>query len=101
MSRIESLRRIANKTQKALHIYGLAMELRSCGELDESLKVFAELREKHPDYVPAYFMQAQVHEGRGELEEADALLVKGIALAEAEHDDHAANEMRAMRDTLR
>lgn len=98
--RIESLRALAERKDKPLHWYGLAMALRGAGRADEALEVFRRVHHKDPAYVPAWFMRAQLHEERGELDEARAALEEGIAIADREDDDHAAAEMRSMLDTL-
>lgn len=98
--RIESLRALAEKKNKPLHWYGLAMELRAAGRSREALEVFQRVHGIDPGYVPAYFMRAQVHEELGEIEEARAALEKGIEAAVAADDDHAEREMRSMLDTL-
>lgn len=98
--RIETLRALAEKKQKPLHWYGLAMELRAAGRLREALEVFQRVHGIDAAYVPAYFMRAQVHEELDEIEEARAALERGIEAAVAAGDEHAASEMRSMLDTL-
>lgn len=98
--RIESLRQLAEKKQKPLHFYGLGMELRAAGRLAEAVEVFQRVHGLDGDYVPAYFMRAQVHEELGQVDDAKAALEEGIAVAERVNDEHAAAEMRSMLDTL-
>lgn len=98
--RIESLRQLAEKKQKPLHWYGLGMELRAAGRLEEAIAVFRKVHGLDADYVPAYFMRAQVHEELGQLDDARAALDDGIAIAVRVDDEHAAGEMRSMLDTL-
>lgn len=98
--RIESLRQLAEKKQKPLHWYGLGMELRAAGRLEEAVEVFQRVHGIDPAYVPAYFMRAQVHEELGQIDEARAALERGIEAAVAADDEHAALEMRSMLDTL-
>lgn len=101
MTRLEDLKRIAEKSKKPLPWYGLAMEYRSVGEYALSVETFQRVHGIDPKYVPAYFMCAQV------LAEflADAIgarreLEAGIAVASEVGDDHAAAEMTAMLETL-
>lgn len=99
--RIQMLRDLAEKKNKPLHWYGLAMALRGEGALQEAHDVFVRIHELDRDYVPAWFMQAQVLEEMENLPAAQAALETGIALADAQGDAHAATEMRAMLETLR
>lgn len=98
--RIQTLRELAERKNKPLHWYGLAMALRDAGESEEAVLVFRRIHKLDPEYVPAYFMRAQVHEERDEVSEARAALEEGIEVAVRTGDDHAASEMRSMLDTL-
>jgi tetratricopeptide (TPR) repeat protein len=98
--RIDDLEAIANKSKKPLPSYGLAMEYRSLGRLDEALAAFARVHELDVRYVPAYFMCAQVLAERGDIEAARAELDRGMAAAREVGDEHAYGEMDAMRASL-
>jgi len=98
--RIDALRALAERKNRPLHWYGVAMELRAAGRLDEALAGFDRVRELDGEYVPAIFMRAQVLEELERIDEARATLDDGIALADRIGDDHAAGEMRSMLDTL-
>jgi len=98
--RIATLRQLAAKKGRPLHWYGLGMELRAAGQLDEAVLVFGRVHALDEAYVPAWFMRAQTHEELGQLDEARAALERGIAHAEAAGEDHAAGEMRSMLETL-
>ena len=100
MARIDDLENIAKKSKKPLPWYGLAMEYRSLGRLDESVTTFAKVHELDARYVAAYFMCAQVHAEKGDTAGARAELDRGIEVARAIGDDHALGEMVGMRDTL-
>ena len=99
-SRIAELEKIAAKSKKPLPWYGLAMEYRSAGRLDDAIATFQRLHAMSPDYVPAYFMRAQVHEEQGDLDAARAALTTGIAAAKRVGDAHALSEMTTMLDSL-
>ena len=98
--RIRSLRALAERKNKPLHWYGLAMALRDADETDEAIATFHRVHDIDPRYVPAYFMRAQVHEERGELDEARRALERGLEVAAAVGDEHAAAEMRSMLEGL-
>src|SRR5690606_19521067 len=97
---ILALRLLAEKKQKPLHWYGLGMEVRAVGRLEEALEIFRRVHSLDADYVPAYFMRAQVHEELGQVDDARAALELGVTKAEQAGDEHAASEMRSMLDTL-
>lgn len=73
--------------------YSLAMELRSEGDHDASLKRLDELTRDDPPYVPAFFMAAQQLADLARSEEARKILRNGIQQAEQQGDAHAAAEM--------
>lgn len=80
--------------------YGLAMELRKEGEHEESLQLLDQLMEHDPPYVPAYFMAAQQLAQIARLAEAQTTAKRGIEVAEAQRDLHAASEMREFLGSL-
>ena len=100
-NRIQTLRELAERKNKPLHWYGLAMALRGEGALEEANDTFARIHELDRTYVPAWFMRAQVLEELEKIAEAQDALTMGIALADSQGDEHAAAEMRAMLETLR
>jgi thioredoxin-like negative regulator of GroEL len=73
--------------------YSLAMELRSEGKNQESLKWLNELMAEDPPCVPAFFMAAQQLVDLDEIEAARERLRVGIDQARAQGDSHAAAEM--------
>ncbi len=100
MPRVDDLEGIAKKSKKPLPWYGLAMEYRSLGRLDDAVATFARVHELDAGYVPAYFMCAQVHAERGAVDDARTELDRGMDAARAAGDEHALGEMQAMRETL-
>ena len=103
MSRIDDLVRIAQKSKKPLPWYGLAMEYRSAGRIDEALATFEQVQVLDPGYVAAYFMCAQMLAERaapGDHARALTLLDNGIAAARRTGDDHAVHEMEGLKETL-
>ena len=75
--------------------YGLGMEYRKEGRVDDAISTFTKLKEKDPDYVPMYLMagQALIDAGRGP--EARIWLEQGIAAATRKHDTHALGELES------
>jgi len=100
VARIDDLEAIAKRSKKPLPWYGLAMEYRSLGRLDDAVTTFAKVHEIDARYVPAYFMCAQVHAERNDVAKARAELERGIAVAREVGDAHAEGEMAGMLETL-
>lgn len=100
MSRLDELKALTAKTKKPLPWYGLAMEYRSAGDLDQAVATFRHVHALSADYVPAYFMCAQVLHETGDIAGAVAELDAGIAVARRVGDGHALGEMTSLLDTL-
>lgn len=73
--------------------YSLAMELRSEGTHEESLRHLESLTKETPPYVPAFFMAAQQLVDLDRVAEARDYLRTGIDQAREQGDSHAAAEM--------
>ena len=75
--------------------YGLAMELRSRGDLPGSAAQFDERIAAVPDYVPSYLMAAGVLAELGRKDDSVATLRRGVEVAGARGDAHAKKELEA------
>jgi len=96
MGRIEQLRQfIAQKPDDPFPRYGLALELRNAGRLEEARQVFAELSLSFPEYVPAYLHAGNVLVQLGKRVEGAEMLRKGIEAAGKKSDLHARSELEA------
>jgi predicted Zn-dependent protease len=80
--------------------YGLAMEFVSAGDDTAAAKCFTELLAASPDYVPAYLQAGQTLVRLGRDDEAQAVLQKGVAVAQMKGEAHAAGEMQGFLDSL-
>lgn len=80
--------------------YGLAMEYKNLGDRPSAKRCFADLLERHPDYVPQYLMYGQLLVEMGELEEARQVFAKGIERAQKARNFHAQGEMQAALERL-
>ncbi|MFK8112921.1 MAG: hypothetical protein AB8B91_12000 [Rubripirellula sp.] len=80
--------------------YSLAMELRSEGNNDRSLEVFADLTREDPPMVSAFFMAAQQLAELDRVDEARERLRVGIEQARKQGDAHAAAEMSEFLTSL-
>ncbi len=100
-SRLETLKQmVEQEPDDEFSRYGLALEYKKIGEVEESLKHFTILIERKPDYVPGYFMSGQLLAEEGRIDEAKARLKEGIRAAERSNDQHAVMEMTEVLDTL-
>jgi tetratricopeptide (TPR) repeat protein len=75
--------------------YGLAMELRSRGDLEGAAAAFEELVTEFPDYVPTYLMSGNALAELGRRPEAIARYRRGVEVAGARGDAHAKKELEA------
>ena len=75
--------------------YGLGMEYRKEGRVDEAVATFAKLRDKDPDYVPVYLMAGQTLADAGRPADARSWLEAGIGVATRKGDGHALGELES------
>lgn len=76
--------------------YGLALEYRSLGRLDDCLRTFETLRGRTPEYVPMYLMAAQVLSELGRKDDARSWAQEGTAQARRKGDAHALGELESL-----
>lgn len=94
MSRREKIQAmLADDPQDTFLRYSLAMEYRSEGDHEESLRGLGELTKDAPPYVPAFFMAAQQLVDLNRVDEARTMLRDGIDQARDQGNSHAAAEM--------
>lgn len=75
--------------------YGLAMEYKGGGKLDEAWSAFQELMTGFPDYVPTYLMAGGTLVALGRQGEAATVFQKGIEVAGKRGDLHAKKELES------
>jgi tetratricopeptide (TPR) repeat protein len=75
--------------------YGLAMEYRKEGRVDDAIATFTRLREKDAGYVPMYLMAGQTLIDAGRPDDARGWLDAGIEMARSKHDSHALGELES------
>jgi len=80
--------------------YGVAMEHKKAGRLDQALEWFGKTLEADGTYCYAFYQQGQILHAQGDLEAARATYERGIAAARTCNDNHAAGEMQAALDAL-
>ncbi len=91
---------LAEHPNDAFARYGLAMALVGEGRVADGLAEFDRCIALSPDYVPAYQMSAQTMAAQGDKAGAVARLHHGIVAAMRMGNQHARDEMEALRDDL-
>jgi tetratricopeptide (TPR) repeat protein len=99
-SKLERLRDLcARDPNNPFAWYTLAMELKKT-DVSAALGTFADIRAKHPSYVPSYYHYAKTLEETGATEQAKEIYREGIAVAQRAGDLHAVSELSAALDLL-
>jgi predicted Zn-dependent protease len=80
--------------------YGLALEYRNLGRVDEALQTFTTLRTQSPTYVPMYLMCGQMLEKAGRIDDAREWLLAGLSAAAKAGDGHAKSELESALSLL-
>jgi hypothetical protein len=92
---------IARKPEAAFSRYGLALECANTGDTTAADTHFRELNNRHPDYIPAYLMYAQMLARESRTADARQVLTRGISEADKKGDEHARSEMESLLSELR
>jgi predicted Zn-dependent protease len=101
MSRIDAIRKFLEKSPNdPFPRYGLAMELKNAGQLDEAHTEFEELERRFPDYVPQYLMHHNVLVALKRKAEAKSVGERGCEAARRKGDAHALGELEAALEAL-
>jgi len=82
-------------TADSFAFYGLGMEYRKEGRVDDAIATFEKLKAKDPAYVPMYLMAGQALIDASRPTEARAWLEAGIEAARAKRDTHALGELES------
>jgi tetratricopeptide (TPR) repeat protein len=94
MGRIEQLEAfIAKSPGDPFPRYGLAIELKNGGRLEDAARQFDELMTRFPDYTAAYLHAGNVLRDLGRREEAASIYRKGIEVSSRRGDAHARGEL--------
>ena len=96
MDRIATFKSFIAKSPKdPFPRYGLAMEHKTRGELDQAWVAFEELLTQFPDYVATYLMAGGTLAALGRSSEAAEIYRRGITVATQKHDSHARGELES------
>jgi len=100
-SRLEVIQKIvAERPSDPFPRYGLAMELKNLGKLDEAHAAFDELERLFPDYVAQYLMHFNLLIQLQQPAQAKAVLERGIPVAQRAGNGHALGELQGALDAL-
>jgi predicted Zn-dependent protease len=80
--------------------YGLALEYKNAGQLDEASEVFAALMADHPSYTAAYLHAGNTAVALGRPEDARAIYTRGVEACKAAGDGHALGELQGALASL-
>ena len=99
--RLEKLKELMDRNPgDSFPLYGVAMEYRRRGDLSEAACYFEKLVRDFPDDVAAYLQYGLTLLDLGREEEATEVLNSGIERSLASGNEHAAEEMRQLLETL-
>lgn len=94
-SRIDLLRAFIEKNPSdPFPRYGLAMEHKNAGRLEEAWATFEDLIRRAPDYVATYLHAGNTLVGLGRTAEARQVYEAGIEAARRKGDGHALGELQ-------
>lgn len=80
--------------------YGLAMEYKKEGRIDDALATFARLRTNNPEYLPMYLMAGQMLADADRSDEARVWLSQGVDLARSKGDGKTLSELQSALNLL-
>ena len=99
--RIESIKKLlAAEPSDAFLQYSLAMEYVAAEQPDEALAAFEQCRLVDPTYVPAYVEAGKCARAAGRLDQAKAMFVRALELAQSAGDTHIAANVRQQLEAL-
>src|SRR5437867_13263896 len=99
--RLEMLLAFANqRPNDPFARYGLAMEYKNRGRLDDAAETFRTLIAAHPDYTPAYLHAGNTEVELGRRDEARSIYQAGIAACTRKGDAHAQSELQTALASL-
>lgn len=74
--------------------YGLAMEYKNLGRLEDARRTFEELLTVDPGYLAGYYMSGQVLVALGLVDEARARYERGLSLAREQGNPKTESEIQ-------
>ena len=97
MSRREKIQAMLAKEPDDVFLnFGLAMEWAKEGNVESALAQFDRVLELDATYTGAYFHKGNTLIAAGRGDEAREVLTRGVAVAQRQGNDHAAEEMTGL-----
>lgn len=81
------------------NLYALALEYQKQNPAKAG-KLFEHLLDKHPDYLPTYYIAGNFYADQDQTDKARDVLKKGIALAKSKGEKTTARELQSAIDLL-
>jgi tetratricopeptide (TPR) repeat protein len=91
---------IAQRPNDPFPRYGLALELKNTGRLEEAWETFAALMNDHPTYTAAYLHAGNTAVALGRPGEARATYSRGVEACKSAGDAHARGELEGALASL-
>lgn len=91
---------LAQDPRNLLALYGMAMERKNRGDLNQAAKDFERVIEVNPQYAAAYFHGGQTYEQLGRVEDAKLIYQRGIEITSRTGDGHTRAELQGALDML-
>jgi predicted Zn-dependent protease len=101
MTRLEKLQGMLQDSPDDLFLnYAVAMEHVSGARKEDALSAFRRVLTIDPNHSAAWFQQAQLLAGEGDVAGARESATRGVAAAKAQGDQHAVEEIGGFLESL-
>ena len=80
--------------------YGLAIAYVNADQKEEAIREFEALQQQHPDYAAGYYHHGRALETLGRIDEARAVMERGVEVTTRIGDAHTRSELQAALDML-
>jgi hypothetical protein len=98
--RIEMLKNmVLENPHDPFYPYALALEFIHTNR-PEALSILVNVLHNYPDYLPTYYQAGLLSIESDKLEEGQAILERGVTLAQKQNDRKALNELRSLLDNI-
>lgn len=85
---------LENDPNDSFILYAIATEYNVQNDVENALKYYLQLTEKHPDYVGTYYHLGKLYEKMGQKEEGIKVYQTGMNAARQKRDMHALSELQ-------
>lgn len=100
-SKLTTLRNfVAKQPEDPFPRYGLAMELKNLGQVEEAWEQFSQLIQTSPQYLASYAPCGDLLTSLGRNDEAKAIYTKGISIATQQGNHHIKDLLNEALDNL-